>query len=455
MPWVSEVPTRLRCLTTTILLFLLSAVGISTSLAKNSHVITFRSPNLFPEGLAWDSSGQHFLVSSLCHRTISTVSDAGVVEILISDPFLPENVTVLGPAVDSCNNRVLGVLNALKPLHPFNALTAYDLRSGQRLFLSLLSPASNGESDGSDEAIAKEVTVDFKGNAYVTNSAENFIWKVNDKEEASILSNSRRFTEHPVDREAWYSLCGLNGIAYTAPHNDDLISADAVALKSNDVVLVVSPVAGKLWFLKSNDGWGDKSSASAASPSLARRVDYSSKDLFLFVVKYLVKLVEIVDSDPEDSNNSLGTDSTMDDMDDVPQACGIRFSESVPDLRRLKFAGVAEAIRTSADLTLFRPDYDLLKLVRHLQMSLSNTGQYAKELSKGKLLRNLLPRISIQRLVGPPREKRWLARRKIPRGRLLLGILTLTSLVFFCDFLNGEFVLTIPSDLRKPAFIAY
>ncbi|XLS71837.1 hypothetical protein HN51_028702 [Arachis hypogaea] len=339
LPWVSEVPTRLRCLTTTILLFLLSAVGISTSLAKNSHVITFRSPNLFPEGLAWDSSGQHFLVSSLCHRTISTVSDAGVVEILISDPFLPENVTVLGPAVDSCNNRVLGVLNALKPLHPFNALTAYDLRSGQRLFLSLLSPASNGESDGSDEAIAKEVTVDFKGNAYVTNSAENFIWKVNDKEEASILSNSRRFTEHPVDREAWWML-------KTAPHNDDLISADAVALKSNDVVLVVSPVAGKLWFLKSNDGWGDKSSASAASPSLARR------DLFLFVVKYLVKLVEIVDSDPEDSNNSLGTDSTMDDMDDVPQACGIRFSESVPDLRVL--GEFIEKSSYQADVVLLR-----------------------------------------------------------------------------------------------------
>ncbi|XP_057734549.1 uncharacterized protein LOC130949989 [Arachis stenosperma] len=235
---VSEVPTRLRCLTTTILLFLLSAVGISTSLAENSYVITFQSPNLFPKGLAWDSSGQHFLVSSLCHRTISTVSDAGVVEILISDPSLPENVTVLGLAVDSCNNRVLGVLNVLKPLHPFNALTAYDLRSGQRLFFSLLSPASNGESDGSDEAIANDVTVDFKGNAYITNSAENFIWKVNDKEEALILSNSRRFTEHRVDREAWYSFCGLNGIAYV----------------NNDYLLVVQSNMGKMFKVDAEDG---------------------------------------------------------------------------------------------------------------------------------------------------------------------------------------------------------
>ncbi|KAL1338592.1 hypothetical protein HN51_033213 [Arachis hypogaea] len=270
--------------TTTILLFLLSSVGISTSLAGNSHVITFRSPNLFPEGLAWDSKGQHFLVGSLRHRTISAVSDAGVVETLISDPSLPENVTVLGLSVDSRNNRVLAVLHALKPLPPFNALAAYDLRSGQRLFLSLLSSADNGESDGSDDAIANDVTVDFKGNAYVTNSAGNFIWKVNDKGEASILSNSRRFTEHPVDREAWYSFCGLNGIGYVSNGyllvvqsntgkmfkvdaedgtarlvllNDDLIGADAVALRSDGVVLVVSPVAGKLWFLKSNDGWGE------------------------------------------------------------------------------------------------------------------------------------------------------------------------------------------------------
>ncbi|MED6196446.1 hypothetical protein PIB30_047583 [Stylosanthes scabra] len=263
--------------TTTILFFLLFAVGISTSLAANSHVITFRSPKLFPEGITWDPKGQHFLVGSLRHRTISAVSDAGVVETLISDPSLPENVTVLGLAVDSRNNRVLAVLHALKPLPPFNALAAYDLRSGQRLFLSLLS----GESD---ETIANDVTVDFKGNAYVTNSAGNFIWKVNDRGEAWILSNSPRFTEHPVDREPWYSFCGLNGIAYVSSGyllvvqsntgkmfkvdaedgtarlvllKEGLIGGDAVVLRSDGVVLVVSAVTGKLWFLKSNDGWGE------------------------------------------------------------------------------------------------------------------------------------------------------------------------------------------------------
>ncbi|KHN36423.1 hypothetical protein glysoja_036970 [Glycine soja] len=79
----------------TTLLFLFFAVGISTVLASNHHVINFRSPNLFPEGLAWDPTAQHFLVGSLRHRTISAVSDAGVVETLISDPSLPENIILV------------------------------------------------------------------------------------------------------------------------------------------------------------------------------------------------------------------------------------------------------------------------------------------------------------------------------------------------------------------------
>ncbi|KAL1338591.1 hypothetical protein HN51_033212 [Arachis hypogaea] len=264
-----------------ILFFLLATVEISTALvAGNSQVITFRSPKLFPEGLAWDPTGQNFLVGSLHHRTISNVSNAGVIETLISDTSLPENVTILGLAVDSRNHRVLAALHAFKPLPPFNALAAYDLHSGNRLFLTVLPT-----NDNSDESTtANDVAVDFKGNAYVTNSGGNYIWKVNEKGEASILSNSRRFTEQPVDREAWYSLCGLNGIAYVSSGyllavqsntgkmfkvdpedgtaklvalNEDLIGADGVVSRSDGVVLVVSPVTGKLWFLKSKDEWGE------------------------------------------------------------------------------------------------------------------------------------------------------------------------------------------------------
>jgi sugar lactone lactonase YvrE len=264
-------------------IIILLLIGISTPatiLAGNLHVINFRSPNLYPEGITWDPKNQHFLVGSLHHRTISTVSATGVIQTLISDPSLPENVTVLGLTVDSHNNRILAAIHALKPLPPFNALAAYDLISGHRLFLSHLPSLKP-----SDHAIANDVAVDLAGNAYVTNSGNNFIWKVNYFGESSIFSNSPKFTEYPVDRDTPYSFCGLNGIAYVSNKNgyllvaqtntgkifkvdaddgntveivklnEDLTAPDGVALRSDGVVLVVSPEVNRLWFLKSNDEW--------------------------------------------------------------------------------------------------------------------------------------------------------------------------------------------------------
>ncbi|KAG5058883.1 hypothetical protein JHK82_013869 [Glycine max] len=63
------------------------------------------------------------------------------------------------------------IVKALPPwIPPFNALVAYDLRSHRRLFLSSLS---SKEIDA-----ANDVTVDHRGNAFITNSGGNFIWKV-------------------------------------------------------------------------------------------------------------------------------------------------------------------------------------------------------------------------------------------------------------------------------------
>ncbi|KAJ9177347.1 hypothetical protein P3X46_012578 [Hevea brasiliensis] len=261
-------------------------VGIIPSIAGKSHTIHFRSPNLYPEGLAYDPSAQHFIVGSLRDRTIHAVSDAGVVEILISDPSLPPNASFVGLAVDSVNNRLLAVIHSLAPLPPFNALAAYDLRTRQRLFLSLLP---DGDVTTTDRSVANAVTVDFKGNAYVTNSLGNsegnFIWKVNAQGEASIFSRSPIFNQYPVDRNAPFSNSGLNGIAYvskgyllvvqsntgrmfkvdvedgtarTVLLNEDLNLADGVAIRRDGVVLVVTPVKdSKLWFLKSDDSWGE------------------------------------------------------------------------------------------------------------------------------------------------------------------------------------------------------
>ncbi|QHN99193.1 uncharacterized protein DS421_13g395760 [Arachis hypogaea] len=327
-----------------------------------------------------------------------------------------------------------------------------------------------------------------------------------------------------------------------------------------------------------------------------------------------VKLAEIVDSDSEDSGNSLGTDSSV---DDVPQEYAIEFSESVPQpwvkpsdkraifvdppmikkpfldppssgsllgmdktmtpgfdsldcrvlgefvekpsyqvgpsllrsrlkcqefswtsfkseaathvnkvwqkwvftvlfeedgdfVRRLKFAGVAEAIRTSAglgvqrngydmsllwqrwcsqthtfltswgefsptledvvvllqlpvfgsvDLTLFRPDSDMLKLARHLQTNLSDAGRYAKELSKSRHIKKSSSKDEHLKTRGSSKGKEMVGDKQDSKKKKITVKYSYSnwSRYFFGDFLNGEFVPApaVPSNLREAAFVAY
>ncbi|XP_043701741.1 uncharacterized protein LOC122652134 [Telopea speciosissima] len=252
-------------------------VSIHLVIARNRHIVNFRSSNLFPEGLTWDPKAQHFVVGSLHDRSIKAVSDAGVVETLITDLDLPTNVSILGLTVDSFNRRLLVVIHAFDPHPHFNALAAYDLRSRQRLFLALLT-----DPNSSDRQIANDVTADYHGNAYVTNAAGNFIWKVNVDGEPSILSRSRLFTSQHVYRDEPYRFCGLNGIAYVnngyllvvqtntgklfkvdpddgttrlVKIGKDLTAADGIAVRKDGVLVVVSQF--RAWFLRSRDGWGE------------------------------------------------------------------------------------------------------------------------------------------------------------------------------------------------------
>ncbi|KAL5707156.1 hypothetical protein ACHQM5_025241 [Ranunculus cassubicifolius] len=263
-------------------LFLIS-VGPNHATATKRHLITFRSPNLYPESLTYDPhpSSQHFLVGSLRTRSIHSVDHDGNIQTLISDPNLPENVTIAGLAVDSVNRRLLAVIHAMEPLPPFNALAAYNLSSPHnRIFLSQFGYETVRQ-------IANDVTVDFSGNAYITNSISNFIWKVNSQGEWSIFSKSPTFTAYPVPQdlppsELPYHACGLNGIAYvsqgyflvvqsntgklfkvnsetgratTVLVNKDLFGADGISVRSDGVVVVVSQY--KLWLLKSQDSWSE------------------------------------------------------------------------------------------------------------------------------------------------------------------------------------------------------
>ncbi|KAM7487721.1 LOW QUALITY PROTEIN: hypothetical protein LguiB_025205 [Lonicera macranthoides] len=214
----------------------------------------------------------HFIAGSLRNPSLVSISSTAAVDTLISDPSLPAKSCFLGVTVDPFHNRILAVVYSNLPLS-FNGLAAYDLQSRHRLFLTPLSdPYSTNTAAG-----ANDVAVDPDGNAYVTNSASNFIWKVNPEGERSVFSRTKpslevhtlsamngmllndkqiyvgpllrkqqdmkvegssSFTTYPVDQGTPYSSCGLNGIVYV----------------SEGYLLVVQSNTGKLFKVNAEDG---------------------------------------------------------------------------------------------------------------------------------------------------------------------------------------------------------
>ncbi|XP_055805123.1 uncharacterized protein LOC129873948 [Solanum dulcamara] len=273
-------------------LFIFIASSLPSAARKKPHIINFRSYNLFPESFTWDPKSQHFILGSTRRQKLIAVSDAGVVETLISDTSLPPNSSFAGLTVDRYKNRLLACIHRVPSPEsptPFNALAAYDLQSNRRLYLAPLLDDKNIEMVTEDDVqlpvandVANDVAVDYHGNAYVTNSGGNFIWKVDVNGGVSIISKSKAYKSHPVDTTTDYHKCGLNGIAYssrgyllvvqsntgklfrvnvddgtarTVTLNRDLTAADGIAVREDGVVLVVSQE--KLFFLNSNDGWGE------------------------------------------------------------------------------------------------------------------------------------------------------------------------------------------------------
>lgn len=244
--------------------------------ARTLHTINIKYPQLFPEGFDWDKENQHFIVGSLQFGTLHTVSDAGVADDFITDKDYAGKASVLGITVDSKRSRVLAVIH--RPSDPngelgFNALAGYDLKSGKRvLFVEL-----------DQNAVANDVAVDPYGNAFVTNSAGNFIWKITLDGHVSVFAKDPIFTSQDIIVEDdLVRFCGLNGIVYnkrgallvTQSNSGKLFEvdlhdgsvrlvqtsktlpwADGITVRRDGVALVVSHHTA--WFLKTRDNWGE------------------------------------------------------------------------------------------------------------------------------------------------------------------------------------------------------
>ncbi|WP_037373711.1 hypothetical protein [Salinimicrobium xinjiangense] len=160
----------------------------------NEPGIVIYEPDLYPEGLDYDKRDNRFLISSITRGDVGQVID-GEYSVWVTNP---DFVSTIGLHVDQSGKRVLITNSNIDG--SLAALAAYDL-SGEFIFYTELHPLRPGGH------FANDVTVDHKGNAYVTDSYAGILYKLNPQGEAEI------FLEDPALAPAPGAF-GLNGIDY-------------------------------------------------------------------------------------------------------------------------------------------------------------------------------------------------------------------------------------------------
>jgi sugar lactone lactonase YvrE len=233
-----------------------------------------------PEGVEYDEKNGRFLTGSLAEGTIFRIDPDGSVVPFIMDPEL---VSSVGIEVDEMRDRLL-VCNSDRAVFDGNSpgqakLGIYNLTSGERIAMVDLTASMRRKPENA-AFFANDVTVDADGNAYVTDSRQNAVYKVGADQMPTIL-----YRFEPAEGLA------LNGIVY---HSDGyliviggpklykitvgdpakmtevelaepLAGADGMVFLPDGRLAVVSNSQSKVVELTSNDDWNSAAVAATAS----------------------------------------------------------------------------------------------------------------------------------------------------------------------------------------------
>lgn len=166
-------------------------------------VITVERGGFIPEGIEYDQANGRFLTGSLAEGTIFEIERDGSVVPFIRDAEL---VSSVGIEADEPRDRLL-VANSDRAVFGGTAaghakLGVYRLTTGERLAMVDLGAVIG--TPAAPAFFANDVTVDGEGNAYVTDTQQNVVYRVTPDYQASVL---HRFTNMPENT-------ALNGIVY-------------------------------------------------------------------------------------------------------------------------------------------------------------------------------------------------------------------------------------------------
>lgn len=288
---------------------------LSLGAAAQTERIVFHAPVMYPEGVAYHSQQKLFYVSSVKTGTIGSVDAAGMYKKIYEDSLLKSSY---GMKVDNKNNRLLVCIsdgNYSKFSTPATykkmaRLIAVDLATGTKKWDVNLDKLYAGNH------FANDLTLDEKGNIYITDSYSPVIYKVDAAGKATVFAESEWFRSEDV---------GLNGIIYhpqgylLVAHNTNgaLFKVDIknpksiskVKLKTffpgadgllwaspNNLVLVQNKGVNKAFQLSSSDNW--MSAEVKASTAAADRFQYPTTATLQDGRVWLLnaKLNEITDS---------------------------------------------------------------------------------------------------------------------------------------------------------------
>jgi sugar lactone lactonase YvrE len=227
--------------------------GSAAATNRFPALINGHAPALHPEGIAWDPTRQAFLVGSVKHGTVSVVNRDGSASTLVDDARMASTV---GLTVDVARGRILvaygdaGVADRSTP-ERHTGLGIFDLRTGRARQVVELAAGNH---------LINDVTVDPWGNAYVTDSSGDTIFRVDPAGRASVLVSDPRFSAGGgvgINGIVWhpggYLLVGqyTSGTLFrislgTRPEVTEValdrpvLGADGIALRPNGTLEIVS-----------------------------------------------------------------------------------------------------------------------------------------------------------------------------------------------------------------------
>jgi hypothetical protein len=256
------------------ILFCLLVAGCAAPIPSEPTArIAFTAPDTYPEGIAFDSLANVYYVSSARLGTIGKVTPQGSYSELYSESSLKSTYGLkLSPD---------GRLYACAGDANYSKFTSPDTRKKMARVL-IINPASGAKTGDIDlsglvpgEHFPNDMAFDAAGNAYITDSFANVIYKVTRDGKASVFADSPLFKTKGVGlngivcHKAGYLLACSSGTGaiYKISLNDPqqvsrvaasqfFVNADGLLLTGDKtLVLVQNGGSDKIYELKSNDNW--------------------------------------------------------------------------------------------------------------------------------------------------------------------------------------------------------